>query len=278
MKEDGDSAELTIGPTQRLRQLPRSVRWYLASRRGLVKVFRAVQVVLDGVWLGALGRPALHALDAYCYERWPEYRQDEYNRSGLLDWETAVVESHFAHCRRILLIGAGGGREVLALSRLGYEVEAYECHPELVSWANGFLEREGATARVRPLERDAAPRPEVPCDGIVVGWGAYMLIRGRARRTALLADLRALVEEGTPLLLSFYHRAAAARRFALTARVANVVRRPLGNERVEVGDALGPNFVHHFTPAEVRSELEEARFEMVLYADEPYGRAVARAV
>ena len=42
-------------------------------------------------------------------------------------------------CKRLLVAGAGGGREVLALYKSGYEVDGFECHPELVALANTML-------------------------------------------------------------------------------------------------------------------------------------------
>ena len=38
-----------------------------------------------------------------------------------------------------MVVGGGGGREVLALRRLGYEVDGFECDPGLVACANELL-------------------------------------------------------------------------------------------------------------------------------------------
>jgi hypothetical protein len=88
--------------------------------------------------------------------------------------------------------------------------------------------------------------------------------------------MASLAEAGAPLLLSFFTRAPKHRRFPLSARVANVLRRLRGSKRVEVGDDLVPNYVHRFTEDAIRGEIE-----MLAFATEgrgPYdsGWAVAR--
>jgi hypothetical protein len=253
------------------------VRLYLWARRSWTRVVRAAHAIFDGFWLGALGRRSLHRIDELCYSGWGEYESDSYNRSGLRQWEREAIVGHFPSACRIILIGAGGGREVLALSELGYLVDAYECHPDLVRAANRLLDEVGLAVTVRPLERDKAPLAAEPSDGAVVGWGAYMLIRGRDRRIAFLEGLRTKLPPGGPILLSFYDRKPSDRRFHASAAIGNVVRLVAANERVEVGDGLAPNFVHYFTEDEIRTELSAAGFELVSFDAGEYGHAVGRA-
>jgi hypothetical protein len=79
------------------------------------------------------------------------------------------------------------------------------------------------------------------------------------------------------VLVSFFPRKPTQRRFRVIAAIANVGRLLTLRERVEVGDFLEPNFVHYFTESELRSELEEAGFEMEAFEARPYGHALARA-
>jgi len=51
-----------------------------------------------------------------------------------------------------------------------------------------------------------------------------------------------------------------------------------GIEEVELGDALVPNFAHHFVEETIAEELRGAAFELVEYQPEPYGQAVGRAI
>lgn len=241
-------------------RVPAVVRAYDAASTGWRNAGAVLQAVYEGVWLGLLRRSDLHAFDERFYDRNGAYHDEAHNLRGLFPWEVTALES-FEGCRRVLVIGAGGGREVLALARLGFEVDGYECNRALVAFAEDFLPRQDCAARVRWLARDDVPAADAPYDGIVVGWSAYMLISGRAHRIGLLRRLRPLARPGAPLLLSFFTRAADGPRVRIAAAVANGIRAVLRRERAERGDALAPNFVHYFTAKEVGAELREAGWE-----------------
>jgi hypothetical protein len=255
----------------------------------LVSAWRRALLVADvgfvGFWLGILGRASLHAVDDAVYRQRKNYREEEYNLRGLFDWEADVVKRHFSGCRRLLLLGAGGGREVIALARMGFEVVGFECNRVLVEAANRILAREGAsgTASVAWLARDAAPDGAERFDGVIVGWSAYMLIFGRQRRIRLLTGLHAQVAANGPLLISFFTRPGDSPRLRSIARVANGIRRLLRRPLVELGDDLAPNYVHRFAATEVEAELGESGFRLLEFRPEgpgPYdsGYAVAQAV
>jgi hypothetical protein len=113
--------------------------------------------------------------------------------------------------------------------------------------------------------------------GSSLAWGVYMLVQGSEKRIALLAALRRQVPQKAPILLSFYTRDPASRRFQLIATVGSAVRWVLGRTPVEPGDSLSPNYVHFFTEKEIESELLRAGFELVAYQREEYGHAVGLA-
>jgi hypothetical protein len=210
------------------------------------------------------------------------YHTDEHNRRGLFDWEAYAIDKHFPPRGLLRLIGAGGGREVLALSERGFAVEAYECNPSLVESANVFLANTSPRAEVTFLARDCAPSGATPADGIIVGWSAYMLISSRSRRIALLNGLRSGASKGTPLLISFFTRSGTERRLEFIAKVAAIVRRLRGGEPPAPGDDLIPLYVHRFTREEVEAELAAAKFQLIEFREEgsgPYdsGFAVALA-
>jgi hypothetical protein len=255
----------------------------------LVSVWRRALFLADvgfvGFWLGVLGRASLHAVDDALYRQRKNYREDEYNLRGLFDWEEDVVKRHFAGSRRLLVLGAGGGREVISLARMGYEVVGFECNRALVEAASRILARGGASgaASVAWLPRDAAPDGSERFDGVIVGWSAYMLIFGRQSRIRFLTGLHAQVEAGGPLLISFFTRPGDSPRLRSIARIANGIRRLLHRPLVELGDDLAPNYVHRFAAAEVEAELRESGFRLLEFRPEgpgPYdsGYAVARSV
>lgn len=245
-------------------RIPAVVRAYGAASGGWGRAAALMQAMYEGVWLGLLRRSDLYAVDERFYDGNASYHDDAHNLRGLFPWEATALES-FAGCRRLLVIGAGGGREVLALSRLGHEVEGYECNEALVAFAADFLPRQGCPARVRHLARDAVPAAGEPFDGIILGWSAYTLIPGRAHRIDLLRRLRPLARPGAPLLLSFFTRGGDGPRVRVSSGVANAIRSVLGRERVDRGDGLAPNFVHYFTSREIGAELRDAGWESKRY-------------
>jgi SAM-dependent methyltransferase len=240
---------------------PIGVRAYFAVSQVWTRTGALLQALFDGVWLGVLGRESLYRIDERFYDRHASYNGDAHNLRGLFGWEEAALDDAFGGCRRLLVLGAGGGREVLALARRGCEADGYECNRALVDYAAEFLPRHGCAATVRYLARDEVPAADAPYDGVIIGWSAYMLIPGRDRRISLLRRLLPLVRPGGPILLSFWTRRGDGVRFRVSAAVANLLRVPFRRERVETGDALQPNYVHYFTAPELAAELREAGWE-----------------
>lgn len=264
---------------------PRRVRAYLRSRRLRDRALRALNACFDGIWLGLLSREHLHLLDeAFYHDRREEiggrsyaYTDEEYSSSGLADWETAAVEGHCRPGCRVVVTGAGSGREVLALLEMGFDALGYEPNPRFVAAGTELLERRGHEDRLRLCERDAFPAGADACDAVIVGWGSYMLIAGQSHRIEFLREARARLEDGDPILLSFFATRHKPRYFAIVVRIANVVRRVRGVEPAESGDTFVPNYAHYFTPQEVDEELRCGGFESVAFEAHPYAHAVGRA-
>jgi hypothetical protein len=252
------------------------VRWRDGCRQ-------AADAVHSGLWLGLLDRPDLYAIDQAEYERRATYRTDAHNLGGLFEWERRAIDQHFPATGPLLVVGAGAGREVLALADRGHPVTGFECNPVLVDAGRDLLRRAGRPgAALHWLARDATPTGRGPYAAAVVGWSAYMLMPGRASRVCFLAGLRTVLPRDAPVLLSFVARGPAERRPALLAAVANPVRRVRRRPPVELGDDLAPNYLHRFTEPEIAAELTESGFRLRQYsagrqtAGEP-GHAVACA-
>ncbi len=247
-------------------------------QRWVILGFAAVKSIYIGLWFGVLRRRQLWALDHHYYSNEPRYRDRDHNLGGLAAWEGRAVERHFTGCSRLLVTGAGGGREVLALTRLGFDVLAEECNPALVDLANGLLAEADIAANVTIGPRDACGLVgRSPVDGVIVGWGVFTHIQGRDRRIAYLRQLRGLVVDGGPILVSFFERPQRARMMKIVRASANLGRVLPGWPRVELGDVLDPHFQHYFTEQEIEDELRAAGFELVEYSTDGYAHAVGRA-
>ena len=259
-------------------RVPWRVRAYDTSRRWFEGSLAIARGVFIGMWLGLLDRTALHAIDELYYRRTRMYHDDDFNLSGFFPWEAQAVDRHFGGCRSVLVTAAGGGREVVTLERRGLSVAAFECNDELVQRANALLSREGLEARIALARRDECP-PEIPtCDGAIIGWSSYTLMQHASTRIRFLKQLRARLPHGAPLLVSVFARGEAIRYLRIVARTANVLRVIRGRPKAELGDDLGPNFVHRFSEDELAAELDAGGFRLAEFSRVGAPHAVAHAV
>jgi hypothetical protein len=242
---------------------------YLRALPLFRRVVAGIDAAWAGLWLGVLGRDGLAAVDASFYAEWERYRSEAHNTRGLFSWEEEAMRAFLPASGRLLVTGAGGGREVHALAARGYGVDGWECTPARGESASALLERGGGRATVRLLAPDRAPASGGPYDGAIAGWSSYMLVPGRARRVAFLRAMRPLLRDGAPLLLSFFTRRADSPRHRIVAAVGSGVRRLRRDEPVEIGDDLFPGYSHAFTEEEFAAEASAAGYRLTRF--EPQG-------
>jgi hypothetical protein len=242
----------------------RLVRAALATSVAPTKVAFAVRAVMNGLWLGVLSDDQLRALDELHHADQDRYRQEAWNRGGLFDWEAELVGTHLRPGGSICVVGAGGGREVLALRERGFDAVGFESHPALAAWGARFLAGEGHPGRLRPAPRDELPAGDGTWDAVLIGWGTYSLVRTSDARRALLERSRANLSSGGRILLSHFARPAQQREARWTHTIANLGRRARRRAPIELGDTLSPTFVHLFAPGEVAAEARAAGLDVVL--------------
>jgi len=251
---------------------------FLLSDRWMNCLAKGLHALHQGFWLGAFETQTLKHLTERQYTTWERYQSSEYNLSGLFRWEELVLDRFFKECRSILVGASGGGREILALSRRGFDVDAFECSETLRRSSRCLLHREGVKVRIVPSHADAVPEELGIYGGLVMGWGGYTHIIGRNARVLFLRQFRKHVKPGGPLLLSFFARSEQSRRLYWVCKIARLIRVLRGSrEVVELGDTLDRTFDHHFTRAEIRKEIEDAGFEFVYFSAVPYAHIVGRA-
>ena len=136
-------------------------------------------------------------------------------RRGLFAWEEKVIATYFPRPpSRVLVGGAGGGREVLALVEKGYEVTAFEpSAPLAAAMSSRFAERSNIRvyrARYEDMPHLFPARPDAASTTLearskfgaaVFGWGSYSHLRTEAQRIRVLSSFRRYVHG--PILLSF---------------------------------------------------------------------------
>jgi hypothetical protein len=252
----------------------------ISSERRFKQTMNGLRAVHLGLWLGLFDAEHVAAANAAAYARWPRYRDESFNRSGLTDWERDAVNRHFPTGSAVLVPSAGAGREVIGLAALGHRATGFDPAPTLVEMGVRLISDDaGAGARLLLSPPDRLPKDLAgPFDAILFGWGGYIHVRGRERRVALLSDLRSVVQRGAPMLLSFYLRSPDDRTFAIARRIAVALRSLRGShEPVELGDTVAGTFDHHFTWAEIESELADGGFAVLERRSAPYPHVVCQA-
>ena len=258
--------------------IPLKITLYLSANEKIINSPPWLKAIFKGFWLGILSRRELQIIDRIYYEQTENYCDETYNKSGFLGWERRAFLRFFQSCQTILVTAIGGGREVIALNRLGFDVDGFECNRQLFEFAEKLFEQEQVEGEFHLVPPDAVWHFGKIYDGAIIGWGAYMLIQGRERRIDFLKKMRVQMSEGAPLLVSFYAHFYDEIYFKRIYRTANFFRTLLFREKVELGDELRPlSFVHWFSEAEINAEFAQAGFTLVYYSTQEYGHAVGFA-
>jgi 2-polyprenyl-3-methyl-5-hydroxy-6-metoxy-1,4-benzoquinol methylase len=180
-------------------------------------------------------------------------------RAYLFPFEEEAVREKFPKPpARILVGGAGGGREPLALAEMGYEVVAFDPTRPLIT----------ALARQAPPNVSALPGSYEEMDELfgegerfdaaIVGWGSFSHLRDEETRIATLRSF-ARVTDG-PILVSFL----ALRAGGIPARLARLrrllPRQPNRDEQDIFAVSIG--FYHPVDEEEVRRLTDAAGLEI----------------
>jgi len=229
----------------------------------------------SGFWLGVLSKKGLDYSDEIHYSANTTYVEDVYNEKGLLDWESYIVEKHFSEVKNIMLIAAGGGREVLALSKMAFRVEGYECNPVLVEYGNRLLQKNKVDSRISHLTRNTVPSEVMQYDAVIIGWGAYSHIKGGPARIKFLKDLYPFMHTGSRLMISFIWVKERNNRDRMIQKISGFFGSFCRGEKSELGDKLVPNYMHYFKEDEIRAELKQAGYGTIEYDEEKHGFIIA---
>ena len=259
---------------------PLRVRAALRSDRRFRQTLNGVRSAHQGFWLGLLDSDHLAAANEAAYEQWQRFQDDDYNRSGLTEWESQAVKHHFPAGLSVLVPSAGAGRELIGLEAIGYRPTGFDPSLALVQIGKRLLAEQGRRSVLSVAPADRVPTGlDGPFDSILFGWGGYIHIKNHATRVAFLSDLRNLVNVDAPMIISFFLRSPDDRTFAATRYLASAIRKlRRSREPVELGDTVAGTFDHFFTWAEIEAELVDAGFAIVDTSSAPYPHLVCRAV
>ena len=146
------------------------VRCFKYADRWFARIGKLLSAVHEGFWLGYLSADDLNAITADHFSASQLYKSREHNLSGFLPWEAPLIERYFQRGCKILIAGAGAGREVLALRKAGYEAEGFECSLPLIRAGQEIFDHLGERYDIITCAPDAVPSGTPDYDGLIVGW------------------------------------------------------------------------------------------------------------
>ena len=265
-------------------RLPFLVRIVLATERARCAV-EHLQALLSEEILWAWTRPReREVIGRILYSKMDCYLPGGWIfEEGLLNWERlAFATPPFPPTGRILLGGAGGGRELHGLCGMGFDVVAFEPCERLCEGARQVVSAypkstvvcasygdlvTAAEQRTGPL---AAYILNTSFDAVLFGLGSFTHVLPESDRQALLHATR-MVAPKAPLLFSFISRSQGAEKGRLDRlrppirRLFELLRAPSARRP---GDRFfsDTGFAHALTLDEVRTVADQAGYRIV------YGR------
>lgn len=192
---------------------------------------------------------------------------------GLFSWEEPLVERFVKSHDRILVVGCGTGRDVIALSARGHAVTGIDSAHAAVALAREACARRGVSADIIHGYFEEAALTN-PFDVILLSYLCYGYIPGSARRIDVLRKARALLAPDGRILISYVGslQRRRSRGFGLVKLGARLRR---SDWHPEDGDIVYPvlsgpprfHYEHIFVPGELRAEAEAAGLRVSFHDD-----------
>lgn len=233
--------------------------------------------------LGFASDAVLDRYNEWAYSRWA-YRPGTLAFQGrLYPWEEHVVRTLFPPSpARVLVGGAGAGREPFALAQMGYRVVAFEPAPPLAEAMATQAEAEGQRGSVDVFRGGYEDLPHLfrvtdystvdvnelgPFDAAILGWGSFSHLRTeplRLRTLKLFSDLTS-----GPILASFIPVKEDDQPSPKRRRFGHLIARHGRDPDDRFSMHMG--FQHPVSAIEVRSLAEKAGLEILELAFTPAG-------
>ena len=243
--------------------------------RALDWIYRMADRARSDLVAGLASDTVLDRFNDIAYARDRSYRPETSSfRARLFPWEEEAIHSFFpkppAH---VLVGGAGGGREALALAGLGYQITAFEPVPALAeALATGTRETKSIAvyrARYEDLphlegvagHEGAALDKLPPVDAALAGWGSFSHLRTPERRVEALESLAR--STSGPILVSFLGLYDEERK--PTSRLGRLRRALPRRQGRGLADTFSVfiGFYHRTNEAEIEGLADAAGLEII---------------
>jgi len=242
------------------------------------------RAIVEGAALAGLSDESLSELTVELYDRAGTYKDDQ-----SFEWEKTWLSRELPPPPgRLLIGGAGSGREVNLPALQGYEVFGFDPAERFVESATrrfaGRTDVKFVRASYENLVYETRPRARKvnelldefhPFDAVVLGWGSFTHIVGADARILLLRRLKRLCPSG-PVLLSFWLRSehdqarTPGRAGLLGAKFGRFIAGQSSSVRSPLkGDNVLPHcgYAHSFLMAEIEWLAGEAGYVVHIPSD-----------
>ena len=268
---------------------PRWVKCLVLADRGLETGAWLLRTALGRVLCLSVPAARRDTVTAWVYARESHYRPGSaLFEGGLFGWEREALRTPpFPRGGRVLVGGVGGGRELVGLASLGYQVVAFEPSP-LVEAAQDAARASPGSEVVRASYQDLvavaegrtsplAPILDGGFDGVVLGWGSLSHVVSAEERRRVMVSLNRLLP-GAPVLCSFWadreplQPTRARQRLWRVGRWVERLHEPGLRFQARAG------FMHVFTRDGFERLARDTGYRVVLYEETPFPHALLAPV
>jgi ubiquinone/menaquinone biosynthesis C-methylase UbiE len=194
------------------------------------------------------------------------WSENEIVNSGLNEHEEELLKDLDSKRGRLLLLGMGGGREVIPLAKAGFSITGVDFVPEMVANAKKIADSQGISLKGLVQEISQLQLEFNTYDVIWLSGAMYSTIPTSKRRVRTLETFfRALKADGKVICQFHWDPSATISGLPLKLRKLFALL-TLGNFSYQAGDQLWgyTEFVHAFSSkAELENEFNKGGFEMI---------------
>lgn len=200
--------------------------------------------------------------ESYKKDLFLHYSNAGYVKRGLFPWEKYVVDKYAIHKGSFLILGAGGGRESIALAKLGYKVFGMDSSEDMIKVARDNARKEGISIDFQLGDYVDSSLPAGNFDYCILSSYMYGAIPTRKVRIEVLSKIRnVLKDNGLVIIHSLFNsRRGKERLYKLRKFMAKIFK---GNTDYLPGDEIQApvHFLHIFSDEnEIIKEAEDAGF------------------
>lgn len=192
--------------------------------------------------------------------------------NGLFSWEENMINSFFPKPpSKVLVGGAGAGRELKVLSNRGYFISAFEPLCKSASLAKQVVPKKQLlsfsisgyedliSGRLKEVEDFA------PYDAVILGWSSFTHILDKEVQRLTLEKVRKLCPQG-PILLSWLRALYIGPKTKLFRKLLSC----LGFKKYSDTDFYSADFAfhHRFTSSEIHELASLSGNKILFYEDE----------